>query len=71
MRRQRCGFYRAFFKVLTAAGGAVRLRQDADYLVPCDERRQGGQREFRRAGEGDAQRYQPVEKRRRRLFPID
>ena len=43
-----------------AAPGPVRLRQNPDDAVSREQRREGWQREFRRAGKGDAQHYQPV-----------
>src|SRR6266446_8216313 len=53
LRGKRCEF-------LAAPPGSVRLRQDPDDAVLSEQRREGWQREFRRAGKGDAQHYQPV-----------
>src|SRR6266480_4569829 len=55
-RGKRRGLYRAGGEFAAAAPGQVRLRQDPDEAVAGEQRREGGQREFWRAGKGDAQR---------------
>src|SRR5438105_283325 len=59
--RGECGaLHRARSESAAAAPGPVRLRQNPDDAVSREQRREGWQREFRRAGKGDAQHYQPV-----------
>src|SRR6266404_3164175 len=60
LRGKRCELHRARGEFLAAPPGSVRLRQDPDDAVLSEQRREGWQREFRRAGKGDAQHYQPV-----------
>jgi hypothetical protein len=55
LRGKRCELHRARGEFLAAPSGSVRLRQDPDDAVLSEQRREGWQREFRRAGKGDAQ----------------
>ena len=56
LRGKRCALHRARGEFLAAPPGSVRLRQDPDDAVLSEQRREGWQREFGRAGKGDAQR---------------
>ena len=60
MSGERRALHRARGEFAAAAPGPVRLRQNPDDAVSREQRREGWQREFRRAGKGDAQHYQPV-----------